>query len=299
MGTTTTTTTEYIIPGVLISGGSGSSAELKVELHNLINNTRCSIVDLPSKRYGHTSVGGVVCGGGASVTSCIDMSGGSWSSAKFQSIRSRSYAVTWNFNPGKSFMILGGRSGNSGTTEIVYTNGTVEPGFDLQYDSYYACGIEDEDSYYITGGGPGYSIRVTRYFMDGSYQDMPNLNTGRHHHACGYFMNSNQEKVLLVVAGIGSSGNLASTEILVSGSQSWRTIQATYPASSNGIFGLRAISYSNKVIAYGGYVSSQIRNFYQFDANTETWTRLGSMLVSRHYHSVDMVNWSVFSKNCT
>merc|ERR1712227_331707 len=35
---TTTTTTEYIIPGVLISGGSPSSVNRKVELHNMLNN---------------------------------------------------------------------------------------------------------------------------------------------------------------------------------------------------------------------------------------------------------------------
>ena len=121
---------------MLISGGYPSSLHRKVELHNMVNSTRCYIDDLPSNRYGHTSVGGVICGGGdtAERTSCIDMSGGSWSSTKFQSIRYRYYAVTWNLIPGKSFMILGG-SGSSKTTDIVHTNGTVEPGFDLQYDS--------------------------------------------------------------------------------------------------------------------------------------------------------------------
>ena len=113
-----------------------SSNYRKVELHNMLNGTRCYIDDLPSNRHGHTSVGGVICGGGdtAERTSCTDMSGGSWSSTKFQSIRYRYYAVTWNLIPGKSFMILGGRY-SSRTTDIVYTNGTVEPGFDLQYDS--------------------------------------------------------------------------------------------------------------------------------------------------------------------
>jgi len=177
----------------------------------------------------------------------------------------------------------------------------VEPGFDLQYDSYYACGIEDHDSVYITGGYDGSTTnRVTRYFRDGTFEDMPNLNTARGYHACGSYMNRNQEKVLLVVAGFGSSDYLASTEILVSGSQSWRIIPATYPASSSGIQGLKAISFSNKIIAYGGYSSGNTyhSSIHQFNASTETWTSFGSMLVSRYDHSVDMVNWSFFSKYC-
>ena len=148
------------------------------------------------------------------MTSCIDMSGGSWSSTKFQSIRSRYVAVTWNLNPGTSFMILGGLY-SGGTTDIVHTNGTVEPGFNLKYDSEYvvnfqiiiyftivyfryACGIEDGDSFYITGGrSGGYSTnRVTRYYRNGSYEDMPTLNAARRYHACGSYMNNNMEKVL-------------------------------------------------------------------------------------------------------
>ena len=123
---------------MLISGGGSSSTYRKVELYNLINNTRCNLPDLPANRYLHTSVGGVICGGGASSvqTRCIHITSGSWSSSKYQSIRNRYYSVTWNINPGVSFMILGGYySSAKRTTDIVYTNGTVEQGFDLQYDA--------------------------------------------------------------------------------------------------------------------------------------------------------------------
>ena len=128
--------------GVLISGGSpSSSVGKKVELYNLINKTTCNLPDLPVKRYDHISVGGVICGGDSTAerTSCVDIKSGSWSSSKYQSIRDRSFSVTWNINPGHSFMILGGynsqTSSSDTTTDIVYTNGTVEPGFDLQYAS--------------------------------------------------------------------------------------------------------------------------------------------------------------------
>ena len=69
-------------------------------------------------------------------TSCTDITSGSWSTSKYESIRKRYYSVSWNINPGESFMILGsGDNLNLRTTDIVHTNGTVERGFDLQYDT--------------------------------------------------------------------------------------------------------------------------------------------------------------------
>ena len=93
---------------MLISGGGPSSSYRKVELYNLINKTTCYLPDLTATRFGHTSVGGVICGGGntAERTSCTDITSGSWSTTKYQSIRSRAASVTWNINPGHSFMIL-------------------------------------------------------------------------------------------------------------------------------------------------------------------------------------------------
>ena len=125
--------------GVLISGGAPSSSYRTVELYNLINKTSCNLPDLPAERRWHTSVGGVICGGGSTAekTSCVDITSGTWSTTKYQSIRYRYESVAWNINPGHSFMILGGynrqTSSSDTTTDIVYTNGTVEPGFDLQY----------------------------------------------------------------------------------------------------------------------------------------------------------------------
>ena len=122
----------FSFEGVLISGGYGSSSPYrKVELYNLINKTSCNLPDLPGNRFNHISVGGVICGGGG----CLDITSGSWSSSKYQSIRNRDRSVAWNINPGVSFMILGG--GSRRTTDIVYTNGTVERGFNLQYNTRY------------------------------------------------------------------------------------------------------------------------------------------------------------------
>ena len=63
----------------------------------------------------------------------------------------------------------------------------------------HSCGIEDEEegSLIITGGGGdgAFTDKVTKYYKDGSYQEMPLLNTARYLHACSSYKNTNQEKV--------------------------------------------------------------------------------------------------------
>ena len=125
--------------GVLISGGNPFTSSRKVELYNLKTKTSCELPDLPESRLSHTSVGGVICGGGyvtAILTSCIDITKGTWSSSYYQPTRTRRYHVSWNINPGESFMLLGGSdSQNRRTTDIVHITGTVAPGFKLKYDT--------------------------------------------------------------------------------------------------------------------------------------------------------------------
>ena len=123
--------------GVLISGSTDYklSSSKSVELFDLKKRKSCELPNLPQKTKQHTSVGGVICGGGYTRTSCVDINSGSWSSDKYQPIRPRYGHVSWNISPGESFMVLGGYNGsrNTLTTDIVYTNGTVVPGFELKY----------------------------------------------------------------------------------------------------------------------------------------------------------------------
>ena len=122
--------------GVLISGGGSSS----VELFNLQTLESCSLPDLPAPRAFHTSVEGVICGGYDFNTNphtdwqdCIDIittEGSSWSSNKYQVQTHRAQHVSWNINPGQSFMLFGGI--DTETSSIVHRDGTIEPGFNLQ-----------------------------------------------------------------------------------------------------------------------------------------------------------------------
>ena len=121
---------------VLISGGwnwDKSISRRKVELYNLKTKTSCELPDLPGDTYGHTSVGGVLCGGLDSLAkSCLDITKGSWSGEKYLQQSSRYNHVRWNINPGESFMLLGGMYSQK-STDIVHVSGKVEPGFALKY----------------------------------------------------------------------------------------------------------------------------------------------------------------------
>ena len=58
-----------------------------------------------------------------------------------------------------------------------------------------ACAIEDpwENSLILTGGSS--SNRVTKYFQNGTFVDLPTLNFAREEHACGIFLNNDWFKV--------------------------------------------------------------------------------------------------------
>ena len=126
----------HLSSGILVSGGTYTAGMERVELLNLKDKTSCTLPDLPIRRRFHTSVGGVICGGygggepGISTT-CIDVTSGSWSSENYQNIDAVSGHISWNINPGQSFMIIR-NDGNRG--QIVHTNGTVEDGLTFPYE---------------------------------------------------------------------------------------------------------------------------------------------------------------------
>ena len=58
-----------------------------------------------------------------------------------------------------------------------------------------ACAIEDpwDNSLILTGGSS--STRVTKYFQNETFKDLPTLNLAREEHACGIFLNTDWFKV--------------------------------------------------------------------------------------------------------
>ena len=132
-----------------------------------------------------------------------------------------------------------------------------------------------ENSVIITGGYYSYT-RVASYSHDGYLEDLPGLITGRSDHACGHFIDTQNNvvscpvfywqliiicKVLLVTGGQKSDfSRTDSTEILSEASSQWRLAQPLPSARS----GLRIAQVEGRVLAIGDlsqdplYLSQQV-----------------------------------------
>ena len=94
----------------------------------------------------------------------------------------------------------------------------------------------------VTGGWYTEDL-VVRYNRQGDVTQLPNLNNGRRTHACGYYLNTDNQKVrwcniifvlgvtgdfvlqvLLVTGGYESGDYLSSTEIHETGSNKWQFV---------------------------------------------------------------------------
>ena len=58
----------------------------------------------------------------------------------------------------------------------------------------HACSIQMEDTVVLTGGLYSEN-KVTVYSSSGWVEDWPELQTGRHDHACGHFVNKDNQVV--------------------------------------------------------------------------------------------------------
>ena len=76
------------------------------------------------------------------------------------------------------------------------------------------AGTEDQRS---SNGGWKSLDRVTRYFRDGTFEDLPNLLTERRGHTCGFYRNSNNEKVKYYARYISISRTCMLQVLLVTG----------------------------------------------------------------------------------
>ena len=61
----------------------------------------------------------------------------------------------------------------------------------IYYYYRYACSIQLADTVIVTGGSWSLT-RVQEYNLQGSVARLPDLNTGRHGHACGHYTHNGQ-----------------------------------------------------------------------------------------------------------
>merc|ERR1712032_215461 len=120
-----------------------------------------------------------ICGGDYSSDTCLQWSPdtGTWEELLLTLDVERKNHVSWTPGTEVGTYLMGGYySASERTTALIKPDGTQEPGFDLKYQTEYACAIPDEDTVIITGGFPSRNT-VSVYTVEGWQQDLPPLNT--------------------------------------------------------------------------------------------------------------------------
>jgi len=302
---------------IIVSGGY-TNMNSSVEILDENGNYWCSLPKLPDYRESHTQSGLITCGGNINDVddsirdyvntdgvqdSCLTFSSGQWIKSHnlrfrhkqiFDSgaqrtnwYRKRSRHSSW-ISP-QGVVLMGGEPslllGKS--TLVLMDDGQVKLGFGLRQAVYFACTIQLDEQVILTGGNYD-EKRVDVYNMDGWVKGLPRLGTGRYKHGCGHYIDSNDRMVYLVTGGTdGITGALTSTEILVSGAESWTEVAGQLPKP---LMGLSGVSLNNKIFMTGGYSKGPWDYILQFNPDNGTWSNIGKMKQARSFHGASLVN---------
>ena len=143
---------------------------------------------LPVSMTAHTMSRNLVCGG----STCIQLSDGQWKTSHKLKY-SRSHHVSWEVEGG--VILMGGHGDGIKKTEFVQYDGGVEESFPLKNNVWTSCAINEGSSVVVTGGFYANRI-VARYNRNGFVEYLPSLSgRGRNYHACGMYINGNNQKV--------------------------------------------------------------------------------------------------------
>jgi len=253
---------------ILVTGGDNS-----VEALNSNGTHLCNMPDLPDTRYVHSMSGDMLCGGWYTGDSCLQYKSGSWIEFPWKLSYGRAHHESWR-SPSGEVILMGGWSGDgTNITENVTPLGSSE-GFSLNEKSTSirtSCSISFQDYVVISGGGQAPSKNVNVYNENGWVEELPSHIEARQYHGCGYYNNDDGDLVYLVVGGME---NLASTEILVEGSDSWK-----YAGNLGlGRRSIRAITLNNELFTMGGhYKGYDLGDIFKFNRSTEQWEKIGDL----------------------
>jgi len=256
----------------------------------------CGLPALPDNRWGHSQNGFVTCGGFFSTNtrkSCLTFADGEWQQSHYPLLEERYWFSSWQTSNGG--IVLIGSNGSPYTSEVIDADGNTESGFDLPDDTRYTCSIEDndEDRVILTGGSDTRN-KVSVFDKNGFVEQLPDLLTGRYDHACGFFINNDNNKVLLVAGGLNSD-YLKSTETLIIGSASWQTAGSL----PNAVRGIRGVSISNRIISTGGYnFGEYFDSVLEFNQETRDWKLVGHLSKPRAVHAASVVPLKEAAQYC-
>jgi len=176
----------------------------------------------------------------------------------------------------EGILLMGGY--NKRSVDLLKPDGSIQSSiFDMKRMIDRGCGIEDEGTLIITGGGSnGRSDSVAtkivdRYNRQGWVENLPEMNEARTAHGCGYY-HKNGKKVLVVGGGYyGRYQNIYSTETLTLGSDAW-TKAATVPMQSlKRSYGFASVSLNNKVYFIAGDGKRRAASALVFEFDGENW----------------------------
>jgi len=304
-------------PGFIITGGENSYERTygargrvteKAEVFNPLSGRSCPLPDLSKGIKNHSHCGNLLC----NLQSCLKMNPtGSFSPASVSLLQERMAHICWSLPGGEGEVMLMGGLSSPTTTEIVSADSSsTKPSWDLKFRTWYACGVEVDDTFIVTGGhdysAPDRALNsVVRYNSQGVSEVLSSLTVRRAGHACTSYLNDNGQRVVLVTGGYNLGASvLDSTELMVD-FNSWRPA-ANLPSARPG---LRAASLDNKVFLFGGEYDiegevsfldsilvflfggvhsseSPLDSILFYNPDSDEWQPAGNMIVPRWNHAV-------------
>ena len=237
----------------------------------------------------------MACGGNEDGFSCWTFSSGVWNKSHTLMNR-RDLHSAWNSPIG--VMLFGGEGGTL-WSETLNDDGQSDVGIYLDEKVLSSCAIQ-LDAKVIISGGLLASKAVRAYNIDGliGNEVLPDLEQGRANHGCGYYVNSDDVVVYVITGGFITPREtlsqyeffqhvMSSTEILVSGAESWKKVGDLPIPLAN----LKGVSFNNKIMMIGGGNESGAQNIVvSFNITSEQWDHVGEMKEKRHSHGVSFFN---------
>jgi len=286
---------------LIVGGGQGYGDEPQLytgEVFVPSSGKSCFIPELPDTRISHTMDSEYLCGGlwvkNPDVqTTCLKFAPeeDGWTYSHTLSHKRVGHS-SWMTN--KGLLLMGGWLSDTTTEILPADGGEGVPSFELEYKTKYACSIPDLDSHSVvlTGGGfdEDFSKLVSRYNLHGFVEDLPQLTEGRFDHGCGSYRRADGTQVMLVAGGIDHRGlHVASTEILVGNSGSWKTVTQLpdLPHNREGYGGIKGATLGNTLYMSGGYDGMYEHDeILEWKDDTEEWVEIGTMKMTRSFHSM-------------
>jgi len=182
----------------------------------------------------------------------------------------------------EGILLMGGY--NKKSVDLLKPDGSIQRGvFNLERLIDRGCGIEDEGTLIITGGGSnGRSDSIAtnivdRYNSQGFVENLPLMNNERTGHGCGFF-HKDGKKVLVVGGGYhGRFNKMSGTETFTMGSDAW-AVAAPLPMA---MYGFASVSLNDKVFFLAGDGKSRGASVLVLEFDGGKWEETQKVRFSR------------------